>query len=110
MRRTFFYLIVLLVFSCNERSGKADRKNIPVTKDYPTQPVRLIEPFGAGGGPDIIARAISPKLSRLWGQPVTVENHPGEGLPALLPKRLTNFQKTSDMFCRQQICVIGLSN
>src|SRR5450432_2745643 len=89
MRRTFFYLIVLLVFSCNERSGKADRKNIPVTKDYPTQPVRLIEPFGAGGGPDVIARAISPKLSRLWGQPVTVENHPGDGstaAPALVAK------------------------
>src|SRR5450432_765921 len=89
MRRTFFYLIVLLVFSCNERSGKADRKNIPVTKDYPTQPVRLIEPFGAGGGPDLIARAISPKLSKLWGQPVTVENHPGDGstaAPALVAK------------------------
>src|SRR3981189_1866095 len=44
--------------------------------DYPAKPVRIIEPFGAGGGPDIIARAISPKLTALWGQPVTVENHP----------------------------------
>lgn len=89
MRRTFFYLIVLLVLSCNERSGKADRKSSPVTKDYPTQPVRLIEPFGAGGGPDIIARAIGPKLSGLWGQPVTVENHTGNGstaAPALVAK------------------------
>jgi len=34
--------------------------------------VRMIEPFGAGGGPDLIARAISPKLSELWGQPVTL--------------------------------------
>jgi len=57
--------------------------------DYPTKPVRLIEPFGAGGGPDLMARAISPKLSELWGQPVTVENHPGEGstaAPALVAK------------------------
>lgn len=38
--------------------------------------------FGAGGGPDIIARAISPKLTALWGQPVTVENHPGAGSTA----------------------------
>jgi tripartite-type tricarboxylate transporter receptor subunit TctC len=82
MRQTFFYLIVLFVFSCNERSGKAGRKNPAVTKDYPTHPVRLIEPFGAGGGPDVIARAISPKLSGLWGQPVTVENHPGDGSTA----------------------------
>ncbi len=48
-------------------------------QDYPTRPVRIIEPFGAGGGPDVVARAISPKLSELWGQPVTVENHPGKG-------------------------------
>ena len=29
--------------------------------------MRLIEPFGAGGGPDVISRAVSPKLSALWG-------------------------------------------
>ena len=57
--------------------------------DYPTKPVRMIEPFGAGGGPDLMARAVSPKLSELWGQPVTVENHPGAGstaAPALVAK------------------------
>jgi tripartite-type tricarboxylate transporter receptor subunit TctC len=51
--------------------------------------VRIIEPFGAGGGPDVVARTISPKLSELWGQPVTVENHPGKGstaAPALVAK------------------------
>ena len=42
----------------------------------------MIEPFGAGGGPDVIARAVSRKLSELWGQPVTVENHPGAGSTA----------------------------
>jgi len=59
------------------------------SQDYPTSPVRVIEPFGAGGGPDVMARAISPKLSELWGQPVTVENHPGVGstaAPALVAK------------------------
>ena len=60
-----------------------------VSQDYPSKPVRIIEPFGVGGGPDLIARAISPKLSKLWGQPVTVENHPGAGstaAPALVAK------------------------
>jgi tripartite-type tricarboxylate transporter receptor subunit TctC len=60
-----------------------------VSQDYPSKPVRMIEPFGAGGGPDLIARAISPKLSELWGQPVTVESHPGAGstaAPALVAK------------------------
>ena len=62
-----------------------------LAQDYPSKPVHMIEPFGAGGGPDIIARAISPKLSELWGQPVTVENHPGAGAitaPALVAKSL----------------------
>jgi len=58
------------------------------SQDYPTKGVRLIDPFGAGGGPDLTARAIGPKLSELWGQPV-VENHPGAGStagPALVAK------------------------
>src|SRR5262245_37424259 len=50
--------------------------------DYPANPVRIIEPFGAGGGPDLLARALAPKLSELWGQPVTVENIQGAGATA----------------------------
>jgi tripartite-type tricarboxylate transporter receptor subunit TctC len=51
-------------------------------RDYPAKPVRIIEPFGAGGGPDLLARALAPKLSELWGQSVTVENIPGAGATA----------------------------
>jgi len=66
---------------------------LQLSQDYPTKPVRIIEPFGAGGGPDLLARAISPKLSELWGQPVTVENYPGAGstaAPALVAKSPAN--------------------
>ena len=59
------------------------------SQDYPTKPVRMIEPFGAGGGPDLLGRALAQKLAELWGLPVTVENHPGEGstaAPALVAK------------------------
>jgi tripartite-type tricarboxylate transporter receptor subunit TctC len=59
------------------------------SQDYPTKPVRIIEPFGAGGGVDVIARAVSKKLSELWDLTVTVENHPGAGstaAPALVAK------------------------
>lgn len=63
--------------------------DVRFAKDYPTKPVSVIEPFGPGGGTDLVARAITPKLSELWGQPVTVENHPGVGAtaaPALVAK------------------------
>jgi tripartite-type tricarboxylate transporter receptor subunit TctC len=74
---------VLLLFFLSITSA------VMLAQNYPTKPVRIIEPFGASGGPDIIARAISPKLAALWGQPVTVENHPGAGAtaaPALVAK------------------------
>jgi len=49
---------------------------------YPSEPVRIVEPFGAGGGPDLLARALAPKLSELWCQSVTVENLPGASATA----------------------------
>ena len=55
---------------------------LQTSHDYPTKAVRLIEPFGAGGGPDLVARALAQKLTELWGQPVTVENVPGAGATA----------------------------
>jgi tripartite-type tricarboxylate transporter receptor subunit TctC len=51
-------------------------------QDYPAKPVHIIEPFGLGGGPDLLARALAPKLSELWSQPVTVDNDPGIGATA----------------------------
>jgi tripartite-type tricarboxylate transporter receptor subunit TctC len=61
----------------------AEAKNVAaVAHDYPTKPVSVIEPFGAGGGPDLLARALAQKLSEVWGQPVTVENIPGAGATA----------------------------
>ena len=49
---------------------------------YPTKPVHFIEPFGAGGGPDLLGRVLAGKLSGLWGQPVTVDNVIGAGATA----------------------------
>jgi tripartite-type tricarboxylate transporter receptor subunit TctC len=46
---------------------------------YPARPVRYLVPFPAGGSPDIVARLLSERLNRLWGQPVVVENRSGAG-------------------------------
>jgi tripartite-type tricarboxylate transporter receptor subunit TctC len=45
--------------------------------DYPNRTVRLVVPFAAGGGVDILARLIGQQLSVQFGKPVVVENHTG---------------------------------
>ncbi len=44
---------------------------------YPARPVRMVVPYAAGGNTDITARAISAKLSEVFGQQVIVDNRPG---------------------------------
>jgi tripartite-type tricarboxylate transporter receptor subunit TctC len=48
-------------------------------QDYPTRPVRIIVPFGAGGPADVTARLLGNALQQSFGQPFVVENHTGAG-------------------------------
>jgi len=44
---------------------------------FPARPIRIVIGFPPGGGIDILARLIGPKMSERLGQPVVVENRPG---------------------------------
>jgi tripartite-type tricarboxylate transporter receptor subunit TctC len=46
---------------------------------YPNKPIRVIVPFSAGSTTDIIARAITDKMSQSMGQPIVIENRGGAG-------------------------------
>ncbi|MGB9327740.1 MAG: tripartite tricarboxylate transporter substrate binding protein [Pseudolabrys sp.] len=47
--------------------------------DYPTRPVKIIVPFGAGGPTDVYTRAIGEELRKALHQPFVMENRPGAG-------------------------------
>jgi tripartite-type tricarboxylate transporter receptor subunit TctC len=44
---------------------------------YPDHTIKMVVPFAAGGGTDVLARIIAQNLNSKWGQPVVVENQPG---------------------------------
>ena len=67
MRLVFVFLLCIFI---NE-----DVKAQP----FPNRPVKLVVGFTPGGGVDIAARTLAPKLSELIGQPVIVDNKPGAG-------------------------------
>ena len=48
-------------------------------QSYPAKPVRYVVPFPAGASPDIVARLLTERLSRMWSQQVLVDNRSGAG-------------------------------
>jgi tripartite-type tricarboxylate transporter receptor subunit TctC len=47
--------------------------------DFPSRPVRLINPYAPGGSVDLVGRAVAAGLSEHWGHQVIVDNRPGAG-------------------------------
>ena len=76
-------------------------------QQYPTRPVRVIVPSQAGGGADIVARAIAQKLTEAWGQPVIVDNRIGvvgaESAARAAPDGYTIMFTTSALAVREAV-------
>jgi tripartite-type tricarboxylate transporter receptor subunit TctC len=53
--------------------------NAQTAATFPSKPLKIIVPFGAGGIADLTARTVGTKMAEILGQPVVVENKPGAG-------------------------------
>jgi len=74
MKRIVFLLVVLITLTALVfAQGVADRS----AEKFPSQPIKLIVPWSAGGGTDAIARALARSGEKHLGVPVIVENKPG---------------------------------
>ncbi|WP_248930760.1 tripartite tricarboxylate transporter substrate binding protein [Paenibacillus hamazuiensis] len=76
-------LTVTMLSGCAAPAAKGSAGNAAAAKKedpkYPTKPIDYVVSFGAGGGNDIIARAVAEYLSKEWGQPINVVNKAGAG-------------------------------
>ena len=60
MRPITFFLFLLIGCAGIHGNVIGEATNLAASaQDYPAKPVRIIEPFGAGGGPDLLARALA---------------------------------------------------
>jgi tripartite-type tricarboxylate transporter receptor subunit TctC len=62
--------VALAMFATNVQAQDA-------SSSYPSQPLRIVVPYPAGGATDTLARIVATKLQESWRQPVIVENKPG---------------------------------
>jgi len=67
------------LFSLLALSAALALPHVAVAQAFPSKPIRLVVPFGAGGVADLTARTVAQKLSESLGQSVLVDNRPGAG-------------------------------
>ncbi|RZJ22554.1 MAG: tripartite tricarboxylate transporter substrate binding protein [Haliea sp.] len=76
-RRAFHSAMALVLAMATATVLLAPTALLAQTEAWPARSVKVIVPYGAGGGTDILARMVTQKLAEKWGQPVVIENKPG---------------------------------
>ena len=79
-------LVLLVPWVLSAMQGAAYAQPAPAPS-YPSRPLRMLIPAGAGGGVDTVARLVGAQLATALGQPVTMDNRPGAG--TMLASELT---------------------
>ena len=77
MRRLVVPGISLLCGSLAAAGAHAADAAANEAKNYPTRPIRLIDPYAPGGGSGVVARLVGAKLGDAWGRQIVVDNRPG---------------------------------
>jgi tripartite-type tricarboxylate transporter receptor subunit TctC len=70
MLRILYVVTATLLFAIHGVGGAS-------AQSFPQRAVKLVLPFGAASGTDLVARVVGDRLSKRWGQPVVIENRPG---------------------------------
>ena len=78
MKKTITRRMTLATFSSLALMG-AGSTLVQAQTAYPSQPIKFIVPYPAGGTTDVLARMVAQKMQESWQQTVVVENKPGAG-------------------------------
>jgi tripartite-type tricarboxylate transporter receptor subunit TctC len=67
------HIMVLICATVAAHAAAAD------TAQFPSKPIRMVVPFGAGSNSDLLARTVAVRMAEHFGQQVVVDNRPGAG-------------------------------
>ncbi|MGN5537462.1 tripartite tricarboxylate transporter substrate binding protein [Alcaligenes sp. Lyrl_28] len=70
-------LLGVVAWGASPLTGRASEVAVAQTAKYPLRPITVIVTFPPGGGTDLLARKLGPRLEKALGQPVIIDNRPG---------------------------------